>query len=183
MASTARALIFQAVFPRPVRHSTSSQTTSTLHPIWGNYSNAVHVRSLALATHKAAMRSDCASILLFLGRSVTHQQCRPQLSKSSSSATVGQEAVVPYAHQSLGQDVQQEPSNKLLAAQGHLSGSRTLAVVLVTEGHTLLVYLTQACVADGDPAGVARQIIDHAAGVLQAVFAVYDPFGSHQAVQ
>ena len=90
---------------------------------------------------------------------------------------------MPYAHQSLGQDVQQEPSNKLLAAQGHLSGSRTLAVVLLTEGHTLLVSLTQACVADGDPAGVARQIIDHAAGVLQAVFAVYDPFGSHQAVQ
>lgn|SRR5690606_22049741 len=183
MASTARALVCQAVFPRAARHSTSSQAAGAWHPLRGQYSHAIQVRPLAFATHKAAMRSDCASIFLFLGRSVTHQQCRPQLSKSSSSATVGQEAVVPYAHQSLGQDVQQEPSNKLLAAQGHLSGSRTLAVVLVTEGHTLLVYLTQACVADGDPAGVARQIIDHAAGVLQAVFAVYDPFGSHQAVQ
>src|SRR5690606_9967396 len=121
MASTARALIFQAVFPRPVRHSTSSQTTSTLHPIWGNYSNAVHVRSLALATHQGR-RTDCCANPVFLVLSITGSQCRPQLFKASTSATVGQEAVVPYAHQSLGQDVQQEPSNKLLAAQGHLSG-------------------------------------------------------------
>ena len=128
MASTARALVCQAVFPRAARHSTSSQAAGAWHPLRSQYSHAIQVRPLAFATHKAAMRSDCASIFLFLGRSVTHQQCRPQLSKSSSSATVGQEAVVPYAHQSLGQDVQQEPSNKLLAAQGHLSGSRTLAV-------------------------------------------------------
>ena len=90
---------------------------------------------------------------------------------------------MPYAHQSLGQDVQQESSNKLLAAQGHLSGACTLTVVLVTEGHTVLIYLSQACVADSDSAGVARQIIDHTAGVPQAVFAVHHPLGSHQAVQ
>ena len=90
---------------------------------------------------------------------------------------------MPYAHQSLGQDVQQESSNKFAPIQRHLSGSGTLTVVFITEGHTVFVCLPQACIANGDPVSVARQIIDHAAGVLQAVFAVHHPLGSHQTIQ
>jgi hypothetical protein len=58
-----------------------------------------------------------------------------------------------------------------------------IGVVLVAQSHALLVGARDTGVGDGDSVGVAGQVVDDAAGVVQLVFGIEHPVLRHQLVE
>jgi len=75
----------------------------------------------------------------------------------------GEQAIVADAMETLGQDVEQEPTNELVGGERHdlLAVGTAAAVILKAEGDAGLVEAQEAAVRDRDPVGVARQIGEH----------------------
>ena len=72
----------------------------------------------------------------------------------------GEDAVMPDAHKTPGQDVLRKAADELHRRQLHYLVA-AVAVVLVTEAHTVFVNGQEPMVADGDLVRVSAQVIDH----------------------
>ncbi len=66
------------------------------------------------------------------------------------------------AVEALGQIVQQEATDEFVSAERHhlLPGAAVAAVIFEAEGDACVVEAEEPAVRDGDPVGVARQIVD-----------------------
>ena len=111
-----RASIIRAVSPWLVKRSTSSQTSHYPPHSWSNYPDATHAWTLALAAFERLGTHCGSSGHRFRSSCLIDVQCKPYPLKSGSAATVGEEAVMPHAHQTFGKNMQQKPPYKLFAA-------------------------------------------------------------------
>ena len=85
-------------------------------------------------------------------------QCETVLARGT-----GQQAIVPDAVEASGQDMDQEPADKLVARQRHdlLALLPIAAIVLEPECDVALIEVDKAPVRDGDAVCIARQIGEH----------------------
>ena len=77
------------------------------------------------------------------------------------------------------EDVQQHAAYELGRRQRHglVAGGAVGAVVGVVEAHGAVVEAAQSLVADGDPVGVAAEVVEDLFGTGEWPLGVYDPFG------
>ena len=75
--------------------------------------------------------------------------------------------------------VQQHAADELGRGQRHglPAGGAVAAVVGVAEAHGAIVEAAQALVADGDPVGVAAEVVEDLFGTGEGPLRVDDPFG------
>lgn len=92
----------------------------------------------------------------------------------------GQDAVVPDAGKSLGQDVEGEPPEELSCFQLTGFPFSLLPVVLYREADLSVLEAQYAVITDGDLVGVPAQVFFHLPGTEEGPFAVDDPFFGKQ---
>ena len=80
--------------------------------------------------------------------------------------TVGKEAVMPDAMESIRQNVQQEPTHELGRREPHdlRLAAAGFAIILPAKGHMPVVDIDEPVVADGDAMRVSGEIPDHLLG-------------------
>ena len=103
----------------------------------------------------------------------------------AGAATIGQEAVVPDAMETLWQDVDEEAADELVRRQRHglVAAGPVDPVVLDPECDAVGVGPDQAAVGDGDAVGVAGQISKYRLGAGEGLLGVDDPVGSAQRLE
>ena len=100
-----------------------------------------------------------------------------------SATTVAENTVVADLDESVGQNVEQETSDKLKDAQTHRSGTVVLTRRAVPEPNVCAVVGDQAMVRNRDTVGVPTQIGHDVFGIVERRLAVNDPFLLVEVVQ
>ena len=77
------------------------------------------------------------------------------------------DAKVTYLHKTPWQNMQGKTTKKLHTREGHQFLIGIITVIFVGKGHTVVVDVFDACIADGYPMGVLPQVIDHLPGIAQ----------------
>jgi len=80
---------------------------------------------------------------------------------------IGEEPAVTNTHNALGQDMEQEAPDQLLAAQGHDLVATLIAVVLVVERHLAVAEVEQPALAEPNALSVAAEVCHHRLDVRQ----------------
>ena len=95
------------------------------------------------------------------------------------SGAIGEETVVADAVEAGREHVQQHAADELGGRQRHgfPAGGSLAAVVGVAKTHGAVVEAAQALVADGDPVGVAAEVVEDLFGTGEWPLGVDDPFG------
>ena len=91
------------------------------------------------------------------------------------AASIREEAIRADAYETGRQDVQEEAAEKLVRREGDSAGASPVAVVLVREGHALVVGLQQAMVGECDAMGVSGEVGEDALRACEGSLAVDDP--------
>lgn len=95
----------------------------------------------------------------------------------------GEEAEVADAAKAARQDVQQETPDELGGGQGHDLGPLRVRVVLPAEADLSAGQTDEPTVGDGDPVGLASEIIENLLRAAERALGVDDPFDSAQGPQ
>lgn len=95
--------------------------------------------------------------------------------QSPSFVEVAQDAVVPHPPESWRKYVQAKPAEELSSFQAHGFALAILAVVLVAEGNSLLVDVSDAVVGDGHFVCVPSQVFHHSLGPMKRRFGIDNP--------
>jgi hypothetical protein len=82
------------------------------------------------------------------------------------AGSVGEEAVVADADEALREDVEEEAADELRQRKGEGSHSPA-AVVLVAEGHRLVIDVQESMVGEGDAVGVAGEVLEDVLGAVE----------------
>jgi len=90
---------------------------------------------------------------------------------------VAKKAIIPDAHEAVGQDVKKESPDKLPGLKSHDAASVVVAVILPSEGYRAVFQFYQAIIGDGDPVRIAGEVIEHLLGAPKWRFGINDPFG------
>jgi hypothetical protein len=102
--------------------------------------------------------------------------------EQSCAAAIGEEPVVTDANEALREDVKQEAATEL--GKREREGPRpATAVVLVAEGHGLVIDVEQPMVRDRDAVGVAGEVLEHALGTIARRLGVDDPLGADRLLE
>lgn len=99
------------------------------------------------------------------------------------AAPVAENTVVADFDESVGQNVEQEPSHELKDVQAHRSGMVVVTRCSVPEPNVCVVVGDQAMVRDGNAVGVPTQIGHDVFGIVERRLAVDDPFFPVEVVQ
>jgi len=89
--------------------------------------------------------------------------------------SVGEKAVVADTHESGWKNVEEETPNKFHGAQGHGVFLIAVGVVLPVEADFADLEGLDAVVGDGDPMGVAGEVLEHLLGTAERSLGVHDP--------
>ena len=86
---------------------------------------------------------------------------------------------VPYREEAGREHVEEHAADELDRRQrrGLVAGGAIAAVVGVAKAHGVVVEAAQALVADGDPVGVATEVVEDLFGAGEWPLRVDDPFG------
>jgi len=82
---------------------------------------------------------------------------------------------VPHAHEAARQHVQEEPADEFLGIDREQPSPVAAPAIAIGKADAALIESTQALVADGNPVGVAAQIVQHLSGAGPGRLAVDDP--------
>jgi len=107
----------------------------------------------------------------------------PDNRQFAASSAVAQVAKMANSHKALRQDMHQEPPHELLAIQPLSLQSGLIPIILIAEGDPVILHRQQTPITDGNPMGIASQIIHYTLGLVQAVSGVDHPLVLHQAVE
>ena len=80
------------------------------------------------------------------------------------AGAVGEDAEVPNADEALGDDVEEEAADELLGRQRHDFHAVTVAVVFPAKPHDPVLEIDEALVGEGDPVGVAPEVLEYLLG-------------------
>jgi hypothetical protein len=89
--------------------------------------------------------------------------------------SVGEKAVVANADEAFGQDVKEKAADELQRIENHGALSARLGVVLPAKGDLAVVNRDKPLVGDGDPVGVAREVLEHLLRAAEGRLGVDDP--------
>ena len=94
------------------------------------------------------------------------------------ASAVGEETVVTDAVETVGQDVDEEAADELVAIKRHkLVASDALgAVILPFERHALAIEGDEPTVGNGNPVSVAGQVGEHSVGSAKRALGIDHPF-------
>ena len=96
-----------------------------------------------------------------------HGEQLPAACQISRAMAVAEKAVVADALKTIRQNVKQEAPQELICRQARHLGPLRMFVVLVGEGNLPVVKRLQAVIGDGDPMGIAAQIVQNPAGAAE----------------
>jgi hypothetical protein len=101
----------------------------------------------------------------------------PGLGEVLGALPVGEQAVVAYPVEALGQDMQEEAADELVGGERHSLVTAFLrgAVVLALKGDVMLIEGDETGVGDGDPMGIAREVSQHGFGSRKRPLGIDDP--------
>ena len=74
---------------------------------------------------------------------------RPALRRALAPATVGHPTVLSDAHKALGEDMQQEPADKLLGGECHVALLAAVCAVLPTKRNLPILHAEEPMIEDG----------------------------------
>jgi len=92
----------------------------------------------------------------------------PAKFESLGTEAIGQKAEVTDAHETFGQDVEEEAAQELRCGEGHLALLVARSVVLPAEGDPLAVKADPSMVGDGDAMGIAAQVAENLLGASES---------------
>jgi hypothetical protein len=92
------------------------------------------------------------------------------------SVSVGQQAEVPYPDKASGQDMEEEPADKLLGLEHHGLLAIMVRIISPEEGNLTVPDGEEAVIADGDSVGISTQVLQDPLGASEGRFAIDDPF-------
>ena len=81
----------------------------------------------------------------------------------------------PGAVKTLRKDMLQEHSDEIYASDGECLLSAVVSIVLVTEGNVSIRYGDNVAVGDGRPKGIAGQVTDRVASVVEGLTDKWNP--------
>src|SRR5690606_90032 len=110
----------------------------------------------------------------YLGPGGVGREQRPAPRQAIGAVTIGEQPEVADPDEAGGQDVKEEPAQKLHAVERH--DLRTAGVVAVAEGDPGVLDVDDARVADRDTMGVTGEVLEHLLGGSERAFGVDDPF-------
>src|SRR5271156_1867762 len=96
-------------------------------------------------------------------------------SQQAGAPRVGEESKLPDTNETSRQNVKGEPAKELARRQRHLALFVAVSVVSPAKGNVLTVECQQPVVADGNPVGVATEILNYMAGSAERGLGVDHP--------
>src|SRR5262249_36050174 len=111
---------------------------------------------------------------LALGQRFTLQEL-PATGPFGGHVAAGQQAVMPKAHELLGQDMQQEAANEFRRRQGHDLELVAVGIILVTKTDLSCVHRYQAAIRNGHAVAVTPQVAEHLRGAAERSLGVNYP--------
>ncbi len=99
-----------------------------------------------------------------------------------ATAAVGKKAVVPDAHQALGQHVGQESAQQFGAIKPHRF-VLAVSIVVISQTHFVVPNADQSAIAQRGAVAVAGQVGDHRVRPAQTGLGVDHPLRGHQLIQ
>ena len=103
----------------------------------------------------------------------------PNNRQFAASSAVAQVAKMANSHKALRQDIHKESPYELLAIQPLSLQSGMIPIILIAERDSVIRHRQQTPITDGNPMGIASQIIHHALGLVQAGPGVDHPLLLH----
>jgi hypothetical protein len=97
--------------------------------------------------------------------------------KFGSARAITQEAIVANALKAVRQDMKEKAAEEFACGQGHELLLVVMPIVFPAEGDGVLLQAHQPMIGDGDPVGVAAQIIEDLLGAAKGWLGVHDPLG------
>lgn len=92
------------------------------------------------------------------------------------SVSVGQQAEVTYSNKASGQDMEEEPADKLLGLEPHGFLAVLVLIISPEEGNLTVPDGEEAVIADGDSVGISTQVLQDPLGAIEGRFAIDYPF-------
>jgi hypothetical protein len=92
------------------------------------------------------------------------------------SVSVGQQAEVTYPDKASGQDMEEEPADKLFGLEPHGFLAVLVLIISPTEGNLTVPDGEEAVIADGDSVGISTQVLQDPLGAIEGRFAIDHPF-------
>lgn len=92
-----------------------------------------------------------------------------------AAGAIGEEPKVANAHKPGRRDVQEEPAEKLVDRQGHHLAPVMVGIVLPGKPDDPLVEADQPVVGEGDPMGIASEVLEHLRGAGKGPLGIHDP--------
>lgn len=92
--------------------------------------------------------------------------------------TIGHEAEVTNAMETIGQGVQKEAANELIWRELHNPGSAVVAIVFPGKCDMIVVERNKPAVGDGDTVRVPSEIGENLGGAAKWLFCIDDPVGA-----
>ena len=96
------------------------------------------------------------------------------------TASIGEDAEVPDAHEATGEQMQKKAPKKLIGADCHLSLLVAVRIILPSKGDTVILEGQQPVVGDGDPVRVAREVMQYMLRPAKGALGVDDPVLTEQ---
>jgi len=115
------------------------------------------------------------SVIGVVGRSVLDQLTRA--SEVLSTVALGQKAVATNAVEAVGQNMEEKAADELVWGKAHDAAPSAAAIVLVGEGHLIVVDGDEARIGDGRAMRVAREVGQHPLGSAEGRLGVDDEGG------
>src|SRR5215469_13953075 len=95
--------------------------------------------------------------------------------QSAAAIPVGKQAKVANLHESGGQNMEKEAPDELLAIESHGAAVVVVPRVAPAKAHSSVLHADQPSVGDGNPMGVAGQILQHMLGSAERRLGVDHP--------
>jgi hypothetical protein len=89
--------------------------------------------------------------------------------------TVGEQTIVADVHEALGENVEKEASEELDGVQVHAALATPVSIVFPVEAHLAIVKAEEALVGDGNPVGVASEVLEHLLGTTEGRLGIDHP--------
>ena len=89
---------------------------------------------------------------------------------------ISQEALMPDAYESAGQDMQQEAAYEFMGLQGHVLLLIAVLVIPPAKSHLAILKTDQPVVGNGNAMGIAAQIVQRLMGAAKRGLGINHPF-------
>jgi hypothetical protein len=95
--------------------------------------------------------------------------------QQAGASRVRKKSELPDANEASRQNVERKPAQKLARRQRHLTLFVAVSIVFPAKGNVLTVECQQPVVADGNPVGVAAEILKYLAGSAERGLGIDHP--------